>query len=534
MRDTHKGHRQLRCLPFRLASVLRGPPKITPKIVRMKGRENWNVRASNFSKKTFNPIRNIVENMKITPHPDKSMIALSIGDPTVFGNLKPAESVVQAVIDSVKSGKNNGYASATGTQQAKEAIATYMSCPGAPVDAQDVIICSGCSCSLDLCISAICYHGSSIIVPKPGFPLYTTLAKGYGVTSKYYNLLPEKNWLIDLEHLESLIDDSTAAIVVNNPSNPCGSVYPKNHLRDIANIAVKHKVPIIADEIYDNFVFEGQEYHPIASVHPELPVLACGGLTKRFLVPGWRTGWIAIHDRGGVLQEISSALRVLSQRIIGSNTIVQGALPAILHHTPQTFFDDTLKQIQINAKISFEAIKNIPGLSPIRPQGAMYMMVRFKIEEFPDFSSDLEFVEAMVAEESVFCLPGRCFDVPNYFRIVLTVPEETMREACKRMEAFCKTHNTAFQQGLIDEDSAIKKVKMDSVQSNGSTGFHHVVTNGNTVSKTRINGNDEDTKHLSQTSTVKVDSILSLTNGDKSANINGAKVDDLVNDMECD
>ncbi|KAA0201609.1 hypothetical protein HAZT_HAZT005343 [Hyalella azteca] len=239
----------------------------------------------------------------------------------------------------------------TGTLQARQAIAEYMTCPGAPVEAKDVIICSGCSCSLDLCVSVLCSPGSSILVPRPGFPLYTTLAEGFGCTSKYYNLLPEKNWQVDLVHLESLVDDTTVAIVINNPSNPCGSVFPKSHLRAIADIAVKYKIPIIADEIYDNFVFEGEEYHPIASVHPELPVLACGGLTKRFLVPGWRMGWIAVHDRNGAMQEVLGCLRTLSQRIIGSNTIVQGALPDILSKTPQSFFDDTLKQIQVRMSL---------------------------------------------------------------------------------------------------------------------------------------------------------------------------------------
>lgn len=455
----------------------------------MRKTDSWHVAVSSFAKKTFNPIRNIVENMKIEPHPEKEMIALSIGDPTVFGNLRPADEVVEAVVESVRSGKHNGYIASTGQQKAREAVAEYMNFPGAPVDAKDVIICSGCSCALDICISALCDRGSSLLVPRPGFPLYTTLAEGFGVTSKFYNLLPEKNWQVDLAHLESLIDHTTAAILVNNPSNPCGSVFPREHLEAIAALAVKHKIPIIADEIYDHFVFEGQEYHPIASVHPELPVLACGGLTKRFLVPGWRTGWIAIHDRGGVLSEVSGGLRALSQRIIGSNTLVQGALPTILHHTPQSFFDDTIQQVQSNARYCYEAIKQIKGLSPTSPQGAMYMMVGIDLDKFPKFSSDLEFVEKMVAEQSVFCLPGKCFQIPNFFRIVLTVPEAKMKEACERMKAFCKEHHVASINGSSEETTA-KRVKLE-VTSGNNMSTEQVETTENGFDEPSINGNDD-------------------------------------------
>jgi len=405
----------------------------------MSGRDSWNVPLSAFARNTFNPIRNIVETLKIEPQPGKPMIALSLGDPTVFGNLKPDPSVVEAVVESVRSGAHNGYVNSTGTDAAREAVAKYMTVPEAPVDPKDVVITSGCSGALDVCITALCEEGSTLLVPRPGFPLYITLAEALGVKTKFYDLDPERNWEVDLAHLEAQIDASTAAILVNNPSNPCGSVFSRQHLRAIAEIAVKHKVPVIADEIYDNFVFEGEEYHPLAAVHPELPVLACGGLTKRFLVPGWRCGWIAVHSRGA-LGKIGPGLRALSQRIMGCNTLTQGALPAILHSTPKTFFDQTLAIVQDNARLAYTAVRAIPGLSPVVPQGAMYMMVRIEMEKFPEFSTDLEFVEKLVSEQSVFCLPGKCFNIPNFVRIVLTVPGDKMAEACARIAEFCAAH----------------------------------------------------------------------------------------------
>ena len=148
-------------------------------------------------------------------------------------------------------------------------------------------------------ISALANPGDNILVPRPGFPLYKTLANGLGINTKEYNLLPLKGWECDLEHMEAMIDENTKAILVNNPSNPCGSVFSQDHLLQILALADKYKVPIIADEIYEHFVFSGagKKYVPMASLTTTVPVLSCGGLTKRYLVPGWRLGWITIHDR---------------------------------------------------------------------------------------------------------------------------------------------------------------------------------------------------------------------------------------------
>jgi len=349
----------------------------------MKSRRSWSVTASNYARNTFNPIRAIIESMKLTPNPEKPMIALSIGDPTVFGNLSPPCEAIEAVVESVRSTQFNGYAPSTGYEESRSAVATYVSIPGATVEAKDVILCSGCSCALDLCISVLANPGQNILVPRPGFPLYRTLAEGLGIQTKFYDLKADQGWEVDLEHLESQIDENTAAIVVNNPSNPCGSVFSRRHLQDILQVAARHFVPIIADEIYDYFVFPGHDFHPLASLTDEVPILTCGGLTKRYLIPGWRMGWIVIHDRNDVLSlEVRQGLQKLSQRIIGSSTILQGALRTILTQTPTSFFEDTIAIVHENAQIAYNLLSNVQGLRPVLPAGAMYMMVTFSIDNY--------------------------------------------------------------------------------------------------------------------------------------------------------
>ncbi|OWA51428.1 Tyrosine aminotransferase [Hypsibius exemplaris] len=411
------------------------------------GRAEWKARSSYMAKNTLNPIRKIVDGMKLTPNPEKAMIALSIGDPTIYKNFSPPEEAVRAVKDAADSKKFDGYAPSTGILSAREAVADYASRSTSPVTAKDVILTSGASHALELSISVLCDRGSNLLIPCPGFSIYKTIACSLGVECRSYRLQPELDWEIDLDQLASLIDADTAAIVVNNPSNPCGSVYTKEHLQAILEVADYYKVPVIADEIYDDLVFPGHVFYPMASLTETVPVLACNGLTKKFICPGWRVGWITIHDRDGILEEeIRPGLISLSQRILGPNALVQGAIPTILSTVPRSFFDGIIATVHANAKASFDIMSGIPGLSPIMPAGAMYMMTRIDMEHFPEFEDDLSFTSQLVSEQSVFCLPGQCFDFPGYFRIVLTIPAEKMNDALSRIGEFCRQHFVPLQE----------------------------------------------------------------------------------------
>lgn len=404
-------------------------------------RQHWEVKPSEMAKNTLNPIRAIVDGMKLTPNPEKKMIALSIGDPTVFGNLPTDEAVLQAMKDAIDSQKFNGYAPSVGYLKSREAVSNFYSCPQAPLEAEDVILTSGCSQAIDLAISVLCNPGDNILVPCPGFSLYKTLAVSMGIEVKLYNLLPEKSWEVDLQHLESLIDERTSCLIVTNPSNPCGSVFTKEHLQKILKVASRYCIPILADEIYSDMVFPGCNSPSMASLSSDVPILACGGLAKRWLVPGWRLGWILIHDRNDIFgTEVRQGLVKLSQRILGACTIVQGALESILNNTPQSFYSSTIGFLKSNSEICFNELSTVPGLTPVMPSGAMYLMVGIDMEHFPDFKNDVDFTERLVTEQSVFCLPASAFEYPNFFRIVVTVPEEQMVEACDRIREFCLTH----------------------------------------------------------------------------------------------
>ena len=395
-----------------------------------------------------NPIREIVEKIKMPGPGQKKMIPLSIGDPTVFGNLRMAKTFRDAIIENLKSENFNGYSSSMGRPEARKAVAKYYQTKTSPLTADDVIICSGCSGAIEIAIKAMTSPGENILLPKPGFSLYQTIAEQYGVKCRYYDLIAEKNWEADLEQMEQLIDERTKLIFVNNPSNPCGSVYSKDHLNAILDVAERNKLPIISDEIYGNMCFTGSTFYPLASLTTQVPILAVGGIAKEFLVPGYRVGWILLHDRNDILKDVISGIKKLTQLIIGSNTLVQSALPSIL--TPEEgskkqeelseWRKTVMAQLEKNAMYTSKTLQAVPGLTVIVPQGAMYVMVGIDIGSFDSISNDLEFAQALLDEESVFVIPGSCFKMPNFFRVVFSAPHEKLTEAYDRIHAFCSRH----------------------------------------------------------------------------------------------
>lgn len=402
---------------------------------------NWSLDCSDYAKNTTNPVRKLIEQMKIEPNPDLAMIALSIGDPTIQSDIGKPESVSNAIVNCIKEKKYDGYTPSYGTEIARQAVAKYYSKPDYLVyKPQDIYLTNGCSQALDLCITVLANRGQNIIIPKPGFSIYKTLSGTLGIDVKYYQLLDEHDWQIDLEGLESLIDEKTVGIIVNNPSNPCGSVYSKEHLTDIIKVAEKYRLPIIADEVYGDMVFPGKEFYYMAELTNTVPILSCNALSKRFLLPGWRFGWIAIHDPQDHLKRVRTGFNDLTTRILGPNSLVQGAVPEILETTPQEYFDNVMQILSENAEVVYESLKSLPGLTPRQSSGAMYLMVAVDLKCFPAFKTDLEFVQGLIREKSVFCLPAQIFECPGYIRIVITMKKEKIMEACARIADFVHSH----------------------------------------------------------------------------------------------
>jgi len=401
------------------------------------------------STRTVNAIRDVVDSLRIPKEePNKKMIPLSLGDPTCFGNLKTTDVLIREIQKAASDLSAHGYQHTAGSMKAREAVAKRQAkVTGRNVTGNDVTIASGCSGALDIAIKAFCSPGDTILLPQPGFPLYETLAQSHGVNVKFYPLLPDQQWEIDVEALEGLVDETTRCVLINNPSNPCGSVYSKEHLQEVLAVAERCRIAVIADEIYGNLVFSGVEFCPMAALSTTVPIVEVGGLAKEFLVPGFRIGWLVIYDvelgnGSSVLMNVRRAIHKLTQLTLGGNTLLQACMPAIL--TPEAgskderdleqFNVDTIAELEKNANYLVKRLSKIPGLRVGKAQGAMYVMVEIDQTIIP--MNDVKFTQQLVDEELVFVLPGSCFGLKNFVRIVFCAPEKVLKDACERIESF--------------------------------------------------------------------------------------------------
>jgi tyrosine aminotransferase len=203
--------------------------------------------------------------------------------------------------------------------------------------------------AIEIACRSLANPGENILIPQISWN-YTTWLNGSGIVPMRYNLLPEKDWEIDLDHLESVINDKTRAIILNSPGNPCGNVFSKQHILEILKISEKHRLPIISDEIYEFFTIPSVEHHSVASLSENVPVLVTSGLTKRFLIPSIRLDWLIVNDRGDKLKNLRKGFLNVAGRNFFPNSTVQHALPNILTCVPQSFFDQNNERIYVSKK----------------------------------------------------------------------------------------------------------------------------------------------------------------------------------------
>ena len=249
-----------------------------------------------------------------------------------------------------------------------------------------------------------------------------------------------------MEKMEALIDQNTKGILINNPSNPCGSNFSPEHLGSIARLARKHGLPIIADEIYGGVVFEG-EFSPMHCFSGDVPVISVGGLAKEFVCPGWRVGWVTIHDHGlGRLADVKAGIKSLSQIVLGANSLMQPAIERVL--TPAVggadaaalaeYSERYLGLLRANAELCVSCTAGCPELTVNQPRGAMYAMVHIAIDKLEGIADDADFARQLLVEENLFVLPGVVFGMIGYVRVITCPPAATIVEAFARMASFCE------------------------------------------------------------------------------------------------
>ncbi|KAK6134552.1 hypothetical protein DH2020_031722 [Rehmannia glutinosa] len=327
----------------------------------------------------------------------------------------------------------------------KRALAEYLS-RDLPYKLQpdDVYVTAGCTQAIEISLSILARPGGNILLPRPGFPIYGLCAAFRNLEVRYFDLLPEKQWEVDLSSLEKLADSNTVAMVIINPGNPCGNVYTYRHLNEIAETAKRLGIVVIADEVYGHLAFGANPFVPMGVFGSIAPVITLGSMSKRWLVPGWRLGWLVTNDPDGTLKSPKFVERLKKYCDIcgGPATFIQAAVPTIVEETQEVFFKKTINILKQASEICLQKIREINCIScPSKPEGSMAFMVKLNISLLKDISDDIDFCFKLAKEESVIILPGLAVGLKNWIRITFAVEPSSLEEALERVKSFCQRHS---------------------------------------------------------------------------------------------
>ncbi|KAJ4836041.1 hypothetical protein Tsubulata_030238 [Turnera subulata] len=274
------------------------------------GSKKWRFQAKNSQQQqealTTANIRGVLGILmgNLDPKDKRPVIPLSHGDPSAFPCFRTTSAAEDAIVDALKSAKHNHYSPSVGLLPARRALADYMN-KDLPykLSPDNVYLTAGCSHAIELALTVLAQPGNNILLPRPGFPYTEAIAASCGFEVRHFDLLPEQGWEVDLEAVEALGDENTVAMVIINPGNPCGNVYSYEHLKKVAETARKLGIIVIADEVYGHMAFGSTPFVPMGVFGSVVPVLTLGSLSKRWIVPGWRMGWLVTNDPTDLLRD---------------------------------------------------------------------------------------------------------------------------------------------------------------------------------------------------------------------------------------
>jgi alanine-synthesizing transaminase len=365
-------------------------------------------------------IRNIVAEARKVEAAGRKVRYLNIGDPITFG-FKTPPHMIAAVERAMRDG-DNGYAPSVGILSAREAVAAECVQRGMPMSPDRVVITSGTSEGIELALTAMAGPGDDVLIPVPTYPLYTAVLAKIGARPVFYRTDPARGWQPDVDHVRSLITPSTRALVVIDPNNPTGATYSTEARRTLVNLADEHNFPLLADEVYADLAFDGP-VGALAALNPEAPIITFSSLSKAYLAPGWRAGWMAVAGTSR-LDDVLAGIKKLADGRLCSTGPMEHAIAAALNgdRSHQQVFRDALRE---RATITHDRLNGIPGISVVRPTAAFYAMPKVAL---PPGATDEDFVLGLLRATGVLCVYGSGFGTApadGFFRVVfLASPAE--------------------------------------------------------------------------------------------------------------
>jgi len=358
------------------------------------------------------------------------VIPLNIGDPNVFDFRTPPH-LIEAVHQAMRDNKN-GYAPSPGIKPALDAIRGEAARKGI-TSVQDVFVTNGVSETVDTCLTALLNPGDDLLTPCPDYPLYSALLTKLGIRLNTYYLNEEDGWQPELDDIRKKITPRTRGIVLINPNNPTGSVCTRAMLEQIAELARQHHLLIFSDEIYDKLILDDDEHISMAAVAPDVPVVTFGGLSKNYLVPGWRIGWGIVSGEAATVKNYNEGIQRLLRARLCANHPEQYAIKAALDG-PQDHLIEVRKKLRSRRDLTVQWCNSTPRVSCVSPRGAFYAYPRIDIPEGDDV-----FVKELIVQKHVMVVHGSGFGQKpgtKHFRIVFLPDEKTLSTAYAAIAEF--------------------------------------------------------------------------------------------------
>lgn len=364
------------------------------------------------------------------------IIKLNIGNPAPFGFEAPEEIVVD-VIRNLRGA--SGYSDSKGLFSARKAVMHYCQQKRiAGVTIEDIYLGNGVSELIVMAMQALLDPGDEVLVPAPDYPLWTAAVSLSGGTARHYLCDEQADWLPDLDDLRSKIGPRTRALVVINPNNPTGALYPPELLRELLDIARRHRLIVCADEIYDKVVYDGGSHTSIASLAEDVLCLTFNGLSKNYRACGYRSGWMIVSGEKRHAADYIEGLDMLASMRLCANVPGQCAIQTALGGH-QSIEDLVLPTGRLGRQrdVAWEQLSAIPGVTCVKPRAALYLFPRFDPKAYA-IDDDQQMILDLLLEEQVLLVQGTGFNWPHpdHVRVVFLPHEDDLREAIERLARF--------------------------------------------------------------------------------------------------
>ena len=365
---------------------------------------------------------------------------LNIGNPAPFGFEAPEEVLVDMIRNLPIS---QGYCDSQGLYSARKAVMQYGQRKGiAGVEIDDITIGNGVSELIVMSLQGLLNNGDEVLIPAPDYPLWTAATHLSGGRAVHYRCDEDNGWFPDVADIEAKITDRTRALVVINPNNPTGAVYSRESLQQLVEVARRHDLVVMADEIYDKILYDEAEHTSIASLADDVLFVTMNGLSKTYRVAGFRSGWMTVSGAKNRASEYIEALRLLSSMRLCANVPAQHAIQSSLGgYQSIAEFTTPGGRLYEQRAVAYEMINNIDGLSCVKPQGALYLFPKIDADRF-GIKDDEQFVLDFLRSEHVLLVQGTGFNMPepDHFRIVFLPTVRDLKNAIGRLEKFLASY----------------------------------------------------------------------------------------------